>query len=173
MMKTTTKTTRHTRSLVAVAAAVVLLPGLLAACSSETPKAEETSGAKSSSGTSLSSCMREKGYEMADPSSSSRVQTLAAPDGVDTEQWSNDLQTCMGDAGGAGDGGFKAAQPMPGLEKKLKEMAQCIRDGGFSDFPDGQDAQAKYQADDQSAFDEVAGKCSDEAFGKGGTVVEK
>jgi hypothetical protein len=173
MMKNTTKTARRTRSLVAVAAAAVLLPGLLAACSSGTPKAEETSASKSGSGASLASCMRDKGYDMPDPSSSGRGTTLSAPEGVDQEQWSNDLQSCMGESSGAGDGGFQAAKPMPGSDEKLKEMAQCIRDGGFSDYPDGQDAQAKYQADDQSAFEEVAGKCSDEAFGEGGTVVEQ
>lgn len=168
-----TTTSRRARSLIAVAAAVVLLPGLFAACSSGTPKAKDASGAKSGSGASLASCMRDKGYDMTDPSSSSRGVTLQVPEGADKDQWDTDLQSCMGDTSGAGESGFKEPKPMPGAEKKLKEMTQCIRDGGFSDFPDGQDAQMQYKAADQPAFEDVSGKCSEQAFGKGGTVVEK
>lgn len=169
----TLTTTRRTRSLVAVAAALVLLPGLLAACSSGTPKAEETSGTKSGSGSSLASCMRDKGYDMEDPSAKSRVQTLSAPDGVDKEQWTKDFEQCLGGEEGAGEGGFAAAKPMPGSEEKMREAAKCIRDGGFSDYPDGPEAQAKYKADDEDAFEDVARKCDEQAFGKGGTVVEQ
>jgi hypothetical protein len=172
MMNTTTKTARRTRSLVTVAAAVVLLPGLLAACSSGSPTTEETSGAKSGSGSSLASCMRDKGYDMEDPSSGSRVQTLSAPDGVDKEQWQQDLNTCLSDEGGAGEGGFKAAAPA-GSDEQMRKMAQCIRDGGFSDFPDGEDAIGAYKPDDESAFDDVTSKCGEKIFGKGGTVVEQ
>lgn len=170
MKKTTNTTTRRTRSLVAVAAAVVLLPGLLAACSSGTPKAEDTSGAKSGAGTSLSACMRGKGYEMPDPKPN-QTQQLAVPDGVDPDQWSADFEKCMGDTEGAGD--VKEAKPMPGMAEKSGEVAKCIRDGGFSDYPDDQAAQSKYRADDQDAFEDVAQQCSEKTWGNGGTVVEK
>lgn len=172
-MITNNTTTRRTRSLVAVAAAVVLLPGLLAACSSGTPKAEETSGSGSGSGASLASCMRDKGYDMEDPSSGSRGMTLTAPEGADEEQWGKDLQKCLGDQGGAGEGGFQKAKPMAGSEEKMQDVAKCIRDGGFSDFPDGEDAMAKYKPDDQSTYDQVSEECFSKSFGKGGTVVEK
>lgn len=169
MMNTTT-TTRHNRSLVAAAAVVVLLPGLLAACSSETPEAEETSGSKSGAGASLSACMRGKGYEMPDPKPN-QTQQLAAPDGVDLDQWRADFDKCMGDSAGAGN--VKPAKPMQGMGEKAGEVSKCIRDGGFSDYPDDQTAQSKYRADDQDAFEDVAQQCSEKTWGNGGTVVEK
>jgi len=170
MMQTTTRTTRRTRSLVAAAAAVVLLPGLLAACSGGTPKAEETSGSKPGAGVSLSACMRGKGYEMPDPKPN-QTQQLAAPDGVDLDQWRADFDECMGDSAGAGD--VKPAKPMQGMGEKAGEVSECIRDGGFSDYPDDQTAQSKYRADDRDAFEDVAQRCSEEIWGNGGTVVEK
>ena len=170
-MMQTTNTTRRARSLVALSAAVLLLPGLLAACSSGTPKAEQTSsGSKSGTGSSLASCMRDKGYDMKDPSGGG--QTLRAPDGVDEEQWSDDMQACMGGSKGAGDSGVQKAKPVPGADKKMQEVAKCIRAGGFSDYPDDQGAQASYKAGDRSAFEDLARQCEEKAFGTGGTKVE-
>jgi hypothetical protein len=165
-----TTTTRRARSIVAVAAAVVLLPGLLTACSGGTPKAGETSASTTGGGTSLEACMREKGYDMPDHAPN-QTQQLAAPDGVDLDQWRGDFDACAGDSDGAGD--VKPAKPMPGMEQKAGEVAKCIRDGGFSDYPDDQTAQSKYQADDQDAFSDVAQACSEKTWGSSGSVVEK
>ncbi|MBF4605118.1 hypothetical protein [Curtobacterium sp. VKM Ac-2884] len=153
------------KTITAVAAAVALLPGLLTACSGGAPSDGSTTGNGSSgSGVSLSSCMRDRGYDMSEPGSNSGVQTLAAPDGVDGEQWDTDLQECMGDQG-AGEG-FQAAKPA-GTPEQRKQAAECIRDSGFSDYPDGDAAMQSYRPDDEQAFQDASSKCFDQAFGAG------
>lgn len=155
---------KKTTTLIAAAAAVVLLPGLLVACSGA-PSGDATdkaSGGSKDSGSSLSSCMRDKGYDMPDPDSGSRVQMLSAPDGVDEAQWRKDLDGCMGDAG-AGEGFQKAK--LGGTPEQQKAAAECIRKNGFSDYPDGEDAMMSYKPDDEKAFQDASSKCFAEAFG--------
>jgi len=166
---TTTTRTRRTRSLVALGAAALLLPGLLAACSGGGPGADSTPDAGTAAkGSALASCMRDRGYDMQDPDGGSSAQ-ISTPDGVDEEQYRADLKDCVGDGSGAGDA--QMAKPMPGAAEKLHEEAACIRDGGFSDYPDDQEAMATYRPADQDAFEEVAKACSDEVFGATGEAV--
>lgn len=166
---TTTTRTRRTRSLIALGAAALLLPGLLAACSGGGPRDDGTPDAGAAAkGSALASCMRDKGYDMQDPDGGSTAE-IGTPDGVDGEQYRADLQDCVGDGSGAGDA--QAAKPAPGLADKQRESAACIRDGGFPDYPDDQDAKASYRPADQAAFDEVAKACDTKAFGDSGEVV--
>lgn len=159
-------TTKKTNAIVAVAAAVLLLPGLLTACSgSPSGSSSDTPKPGGKPGTSLSECMRGNGYDMPDPDSGSKTQTLSAPDGVDKEQWAADLQTCMGSGGGAGEG-FKPAQA-GGNPEQEKQVVECIRENGFSDYPDSEDAKRAYQPNDQDAFDDVTSKCFDQAYAEG------
>ncbi len=173
MNTTITTKTRRTRSLLATAAvAVVLLPGLLAGCSSaeDTGSAGITSGETAGSagkGATLAECMRGKGYDMADPSSGGQTMQFGAPDGVDPEQYQADLKECIGDGGGAGDG--KMAKPMEGAAEQQRQAAACIREGGFSDYPDDEAGRQAYQPDDRAAFDEVARACDEETLGTGAT----
>lgn len=168
MNATTTTTTRRTRSLLAVAAAMVLLPGLLASCSAAAPDPGPTKSAGTAAkGATLAECMRGKGYDMPDPSSGGTTLQLSAPDGVDEDQYQADLKSCLDDSAGAGDA--QAAKPMPGSSDRLRKAAECIRERGFEDYPDDEDAKIRYQPDDQDAFDEVARACDAEAFaGLGG-----
>jgi hypothetical protein len=171
-MKTITDpTNRRTRSLLASAAlAVVLLPGLLAGCS--TTSDDGTAGPSTGTarqGSSMAECMRGKGYDVPDPSSGGRTMDLSAPDGVDPEQYQTDLTTCLGDAEGAGNA--QVAKPMEGLDDKMQQAAECIRDNGFSDYPDDEDGKRAYQPDDADAFAEVAKTCDEQAFGADTTGV--
>ncbi|WP_439693644.1 hypothetical protein ACRQ4B_05300 [Curtobacterium sp. SP.BCo] len=154
---------QKTKTLIAVAAAVVLLPGLLAGCSGA-PSSDSTDRASGSkgSGASLSSCMRDKGYDMPDPSSGGREMTLSAPDGVDTEQWSADFAKCAGESG-AGD--VQAAKPM-GNPEQLQQIAKCIRENGFADYPDDQEGQMAYKPSDTDALADAESKCFEDVFGK-------
>ena len=158
---TNTKTKTKTKTNITLAAAVALLPGLLAACSGA-PSAVSTSEAtngNSRNGSSLASCMRDKGYDMADPKSG--AETLSAPEGVDKEQWSTDFNDCFGaPEAGAGDG-FKAGGRLPAAA--AAEAAACIRDKGFEDFPDSGTEQDQYLASNQS--DTALMDASDECFG--------
>lgn len=168
---TTTTTARRTRSLLA-AAALVLLPGLLASCSAAAPDSVSTkSSGTAAKGATLAECMRGKGYDMPDPSSGGTTLQLSAPDGVDEDQYQADLKSCLGDSAAAGDA--QMAKPMPGSADRQRRAAECIRERGFEDYPDDEEAKAGYQPDDEAAFDEVARTCSDEAFaGLGGDDAE-
>lgn len=164
MNTTTTTKTRRTRSLLTTAAvAVVLLPGLLAGCSSAEDADADGPTAAAGKGATLAECMRGKGYDMADPSSGGQTMEIGAPDGVDPEQYQADLKECIGDGGGAGDG--QMAKPMEGAAEQQRRAAACIREGGFSDYPDDEAGMQAYQPDDRAAFDEVARACDEEAFG--------
>lgn len=165
MNATTTTSTRRTRSLLAAAAALVLLPGLLASCSSPAPDPTKSPGT-AAKGATLAECMRGKGYDMPDPSSGGDTLQLSAPDGVDEEQYHADLTSCLDDSAGAGDA--QAAKPMPGSDEQQRKVAECIRDRGFEDYPDDEEAKIRYQPDDQDAFDEVARACDAEAFAGSG-----
>lgn len=170
-MNTTRTTTRRNRSLLAAAAATLLLPGLLAACSGSTPGGDAASTADTAAkGPSLAECMRDKGYDMPDPGSGSGLQ-LSAPDGVDEEQYQGDLRSCLDDTAGAGDA--RVAEQIPGDDDRTLRTAECIREQGFSDYPDDEDGKIRYQPDDQEAFDEVARACDAEAAESAGAGVAR
>lgn len=164
----TTRTTRRTRAFLATTAAVLLLPGLLAACSGGSPEGDETATGSATpgsaaKGSSLASCMREQGYDMPDPDGSGSTMQLSAPDGVDPDQYRDDLKNCLGDGTGAGDA--QAAKPMGSSPEQARKAAACIREHGFSDYPDDEEGKIHYRPDDEAAFEEVARSCDDEAFG--------
>ncbi|QKS86516.1 hypothetical protein [Curtobacterium flaccumfaciens] len=163
MNHTTMTTTRRTRSLMSAAAAAVLLPLLLVGCS-DTASDDDTTTASGGAapGVALAECMRDRGYDMPDPGTGGGSMQLSAPDGVDPEQYQEDLKGCLDDSAAAGDA--QAAQPMPGSEEIARKTAECLREQGFPDYPDDQDAQMRFQPDDQQAFDDAAGPCTDAAF---------
>lgn len=158
-----TSTTLRSRSAVAVLAGLLLLPGLLTACSS-TPSSDSTSAdgaSKNSGAVELASCMRDKGYDMEDPSAG--AVNLSPPDGVDADQWRSDLVACTGD--GKAPGEANVAKPMPGMEDMARAMAECMRDNGFSDYPDDQGDQVSYTpSEDASTFADVEQTCGEKAY---------
>ncbi|PZE91427.1 hypothetical protein DEJ00_06330 [Curtobacterium sp. MCLR17_039] len=162
-MNHTMTTTRRTRSLMSAAAAVFLLPLLLVGCSDAAPNDDTTTAAGGAApGVALAECLRDRGYDMPDPGTGGESMQLSAPDGVDPEQYQEDLKGCLDDSAAAGDA--QAAQPMPGSEEIARKTAECLRGQGFPDYPDDQDAQARFEPDDQEAFNEAAGTCTDAAF---------
>ncbi|MBT1675126.1 hypothetical protein [Curtobacterium aurantiacum] len=162
-----TKTIRRNRSLLAVATAVVLLPAVLTGCSSGGPGGgpTDTTGT-AAAGVTLAECMRDRGYDMPDPGNGGPTVQLSAPDGVDEEQYRDDLTGCLDDTAGAGEA--DAAKPAPGMAGKALEAAACIREHGFSDYPDDEEGWIAYQPEDEAAFDEVARSCDDRVFGSSG-----
>lgn len=161
--------TKKTNTLIAVAAAIVLLPGLLTACSGgpdSDPTSSKGTGAK---GQSLGECMREKGYDMPDAEFGSDSMQFTAPDGVDKEQYQADLSTCLDSALGDGAGEAGMAKEIPGGDEKQAKLSKCIRDNGFSDYPDSEKARMDYRPDDEKAFREVENRCAEKAFGTGST----
>jgi hypothetical protein len=164
-----TRPAERSRTVVAVLAGVLLVPGLLTACSSTPHDDSASSGGSSSGGASknsgaveLASCMRDKGYDMEDPSSSGGLQ-LSPPDGVDADQWRTDLVACTGDGKGAGEA--QVAKPLPGMEDMARDMAECMRENGFPDYPDDSGDQVGYQpSGDESTYDDVSQTCGEKAY---------
>lgn len=159
------------KTITTLAAALVLLPGLLTACASGSDPEGESSATNGQAGAAaqgagLTSCLREQGYDLPDQSSGSGTMTLAAPDGVDQEQWMTDLKACLDADGGAG-AAFKPAEPV-GDPEQLRQVAQCIRDEGFADYPDDEQGQMAYQASDEQALQEASMRCFDEVIGAAG-----
>lgn len=154
-------------TLIAVAAAVLLLPGLLTACSSGSGSGSDdspTTGAvptpASQRAGEVGSCMRDKGYDFDDSALTGGDFTLAAPEGVDPQQYAQDLGTCSGNPD---TGGVDVSNVPPGPEDLA--FAKCIRDNGFDDYPDGAQARRGYHPSDESAFSRVETSCFTEAYG--------
>ena len=159
----TRRVSRSPKTVLTAMAAVVLLPGLLSACSSggSSDQRQDTGSALSSEG-GVTSCLRDKGYDMPAPSSNSQMLNLEAPKGVDSQQWDTDLKACMGDSGSAGESGFKQDHQLPA--DAIASIASCIRENGFEDYPDDQDAQNSYQPGDQDTFQKVSQSCGNEVL---------
>ncbi|ROP74818.1 hypothetical protein [Curtobacterium sp. PhB115] len=160
------------RSGIAVLAAVVLLPGLLVGCSGGSPDgtASRSAGAEAK-GASLAECMRDKGYEMADPTAGGSGMQFSVPDGVDPAQYQDDMKTCLEKVGGRAGAG--TAEQVEGAAEDAEELAKCIRANGFEDYPDDPDAVADFRPDDEQAYDEVSKQCGEKVYGKGSMAEEK
>lgn len=162
-------TSRRMRAAIALAASVLLLPVALTACASAPAGDDETTSAGGRN--ALAACMRDKGYDMTDQSSGGSSSEIAVPDGVDPDAWKRDLASCIGSTGGFEAGEVQQAEEMPGSREKRVEVAECIRDAGFEDYPDDPERAADYRADDEAAFTEAAKACDEQVFGPadGGT----
>lgn len=164
MTRTTTTTT------LGVLAALLLVPGLLTGCSGGNGDGPGSgSGPSSSAGhaataAKLGDCMRKKGHDVSDDdlAVSGGKARFAVPDGVDAQQWTDDLATCAGTSASAG----QAAQVTtpPGYEEADEKATACIREQGFDDYPDDEEARGSYHPADEGTFTTVAKKCYDEAF---------
>ncbi|MCJ1714099.1 hypothetical protein [Curtobacterium sp. VKM Ac-2922] len=165
-MHTSSRTKTLRAQIVALTAAALLLPAVLAGCSSSpdgsasgAPSAGAGSADRAASKTAA--CMRAKGYDMADPSAGKF--SVGRPDGVDPAQWDADFAACAGTGGHAAPGtatGDDSEFPDQDLVRRAKKVAACLREHGYEDFPDSLDAQATYQVPgDPDAFDEAGTAC--------------
>ncbi|TDC79269.1 hypothetical protein [Streptomyces hainanensis] len=80
-------------------------------------------------------CMRENGVDMPDPRPGEEAEALDATD-LDEETMNRAMEACRDRMpGGGGDlGGLGSA-----TSEDLLQFAQCMRDAGFTDFPDPQE----------------------------------
>jgi hypothetical protein len=147
-----------TRTTVTLLAGVLLLPGLLTACSSAPDTSNASDGPTNAGAAALAECMRDKGYDMEDPSSGGLK--LSPPDGVDADQWREAIVDCTGTGDGAGEAA--PAKPMPGGEDTARAIGECMREAGYEDFPDDLESQASYTpSGDTTAFDGDQKTCAD------------
>lgn len=136
-MTHTSRPLRSRATLVATAAAL-LAAGLLAGCSAGAPDDDPTAGGDPrSSSAQMGECLRAAGYDVADPDFSQGI-AIDPPAGVDVDVYVKAFETCAGEVGG--DLGALAAPPDPAevaeLQEANLEVARCVREKGFEDFPD-------------------------------------
>lgn len=160
----TSRASTRTRTRFAVAVAALLLaPAILTACSSDKP--DSAPSPERDTASAFFSCMRDKGYDVPDPTADQKSVSLEVPDGVDPSQYRDDMAGCA-KSSGAGDA---AAQPLPGAGKEWEKTVSCVREHGFPDFPDDMDAAASFAPADTSTYEDVLETCSTgEAAGASG-----
>lgn len=130
---------RSRRGLVALLAAGVLLPGLLAACSSDAPEAGTSSGtASSSEAAAVGQCVRDAGYDVED-SDFIEKGLLMLPGDVEPGSDAADdyFDVVSGCQDSVGSGSLKLSdEEKDSFTQEMIEMAQCLRDEGFENVED-------------------------------------
>lgn len=144
--------------------AVLLAAGLLTSCSADKPNRDDTTST-TTNGSTFFSCMRDKGYDAPDPEAGEKSSAFEVPAGVDPEQWEADTGECANKSG-SGAGGAEKAVVDPEAEALMAKAAECVRENGFSDYPDDPDKMGSYKASDPDTFQDVLQTCSEKYFGK-------
>ncbi len=152
---------RTRATMLSAVATVLLVPTLLTACSSSPDGADAPTANDGQVGLALASCMRDHGYDFADPDSGAPAQ-LSVPEGVDPDAYQADLKECLA-SGPVADSGAKAQQ-LPGAAERERAYGECIVEAGFDDFPDDSAEWADYVPADQGAFDAASDACGAEIF---------
>lgn len=147
---------------VAALAALLLVPTLLTACSGSRDGDDAPSAKGNEAGLALASCMRDRGYDFADPDTAGGQSQLSIPEGVDPDAYQADLKECLS-SGPVADSGVRA-QPAPGQAEADEAYAACLGAAGFDDFPDDTDDWPTYVPADQDAFDAASDTCGDEVY---------
>jgi hypothetical protein len=160
------RTGRLGRRGTALLAGALLLPGVLAACTTDGADDTATSGppAAGANAAKIGSCLRDKGYDVDDSQFSGSTVEVAPPAGVDPQAYIKDLTACSPDGGAAPDSSERQALQAENA-KKDTEFAACIRDKGFDDYPDGQQERQDYAPSDPDAFSEVEETCVADVYG--------
>jgi hypothetical protein len=127
-----------------LAAVTLLLAVGLAGCSkkadpsvatagSGAPKANASTAAGDSSALKFSQCMRDQGLSwFPDPDANGGLK-VSIPDGTDQSTVDKAQEACKRYAPGASQNGGQISDEDLG---KLRQVAQCIRDHGFPNYPD-------------------------------------
>jgi hypothetical protein len=148
-MTSSTPTRRRTPSRrcfgSALAATAVLLPALLAGCSTtdapgstSSPSVADTASASSQ----LGECLRDAGYNVPDPDLGQGV-VIAPPKGADPERYAEDFSACRAKLPESQGGGSQepSAEELAEQQKADMKVAECVREKGFEDFPDPVDGE--------------------------------
>ena len=163
----TSRSRRHRASSSALlAASALLLAPLLAACSpgggSDAPSSSASAGGTSSVDAQLGSCLREAGYDV-DDADLHGGGVVAPPPGWDVDEYATALEGCRAELP-AEQGAAEApsADDVAAFQAAALEVAECVREKGFEDFPDPVDGEFPSQA--AMSTDSGARSPQDEAF---------
>lgn len=128
-----------------LAATAVLLPALLAGCSTTdgsgtAPSPTATDAASASA--QLGQCLRDAGYDVADPDLSKGV-VVTPPKGADPDRYAEDFDVCRSELPESQGGGSQkaSAAEVAEFQKAQLKVAECVREKGFDDFPDPVDGE--------------------------------
>jgi hypothetical protein len=143
-MTSSTPTRRRTPSRrcfgSALAATAVLLPALLAGCSTTDAPGSTSSPSvadAASASSQLGECLRDAGYNVPDPDLSKGV-VVAPPEGADPDRYAEDFDACRSKLPESQGGGSQEPSDAEVAEwqKTQLKVAECVREKGFEDFPD-------------------------------------
>lgn len=154
-------TTRTTRT--GIAAAFLVLAGVLAGCSAAAPDpASSSSGpARSSAAHAVASCMRDAGYDVTDD------DYRFFPTDGDIHDRQDVLDECTKEHDPETARQAEEAQNDPEYLAIQVKVGKCMREAGYADFPDtAREADAYSPPAGDSAFNGVRAKCFERAGAK-------
>lgn len=160
-MQNDTRRRRTLRTTLA-ATAVIVAAVLLASCSSTENSRDRSAGSSSSAQRArldAAQCLRDKGYDVPDPGSEDAE--VAVPEGADPDRYLQDSAAC--DAAAGLDGAAADAEEPESLTAAVApQIAECMRDAGYPDFPEDEDAIGAFQnhADDPEAVGTALQTCT-------------
>lgn len=153
-----TETTPRPRAVLAAVALLAALPLALSACSSAGPGADSTSAAQGV-GAKWGDCMRSAGFDVPDPADDELVSgVVRSPAGTDEQAFREAARTCQQDLGIKG---TDDAQRQT-WERQYDQVASCIREHGFADFPEQEPGvlnPADYARSEEPAFEKAFSDC--------------
>lgn len=141
-----------------VLATVLLAAGALTACSAGSDAPDAAGGTTSAGGSQRekllanAKCLRDKGYDVSDEQFTSG--RFSIPEGADPDEYQKASAECSAKNRSAGDAQGQATPFGFG-----PEVAACLRDSGFADYPDDPGAQGEYVPQDGDGFGAALGKC--------------
>lgn len=127
-----TTITKKRRSLLAISAFALMLAMGAAGCGDDKPSASPSADSANSSALKYSQCMRDQGLSwFPDPGEDGGLQ-VSVPEGTDQATVDKAEEACKQyDPSQDGSGQFS-----PEDVNKVRQMAQCVRDKGFPNYPD-------------------------------------
>ena len=155
-------TPRRLRVVLATALLACTLPLGLAACSTSSTSsdgADTAADATSGIGAQWGSCMRDAGFDVEDPDDQTVASGITKPlPGVDEQAFSTASATCAEQAG---------VEPASSAdhqkwERQYDQVASCIRDNGYEDFPEQQPGSIStngYPRAEEPEFDQTFRDC--------------
>lgn len=137
------RASRHrASSVIRLAIATALLVPTLAACAPDPAPVETGVPTTSSASAVLGACMRDAGFDVTDEHFAN-TGVVAPPQGVDVDAYVAAFSDCReglpADQGGGSQG--PTADDLAALQEANLDVARCVREKGFDDFPDPVDGE--------------------------------
>jgi hypothetical protein len=156
-------TTTRIRTAAAAALLAITMPLALASCSSSDRPATANDTTKGI-GAKWGACMRDAGFEVQDADDDQIASgSVLAPEGADQDAFRAAAQGCSEEVGARGTDSAQRQEQA----RQYDEVASCIRDNGFEDYPEQKPGQLsgnpeEYPRAAEPEFDRTFTECLDE-----------